>query len=277
MFVRLIGRPRGWLQAARAGALAVLPFAIWLDYLRSIYRGRTLAGGAHITTPFSGLASEIPSVWRPLSDWFTAGVRDDWFALVAFLTQAIWIVWRLTRRRKTPAWAVVGAAFLLLALLVHPVVAWVSCLHARRDAAHDGRERAPRPRDARVLVVDRLANLGVVPGVCAAAVVPLVVGLPHAALHDRAGRARRSEHADDAGGPPARGVDHDELDVLARLDAEVRRFPEQRVVDEQLVAARLELDRELVAEHHLDLRPLVQPDDHLALADVRGMRAADRD
>lgn len=167
MFVRLIGRPRGWLQAAQAGALAVLPFAIWLDYLRSIYRARTLAGGAHITTPFSGLTSEITSVWRPLSGWFTGAVRDDLFALVAFLTQAIWIVWRVTRRRETPAWAIVGAAFLLLALLAHPVV-WHGTPGAYTRVAMPltmgvNVLLAREPRASWGWIV--LANLGVVPGV----------------------------------------------------------------------------------------------------------------
>jgi hypothetical protein len=167
MFVRLMKDARGFRQAVIAGGLALLPLVIWLDYLRSIYRGRTLAGGGHITTPFWGLASEITAIWRHLSDGFTAAVRDDACALVAFLTQATWIVWRLTRREERSAWTLTGAAFLLLALLAHPVV-W--------DGEPGAYTRVAMPLSMGVNVLLArdpraswwwivLANLAVVPGV----------------------------------------------------------------------------------------------------------------
>jgi hypothetical protein len=166
MFARLLRTARGWRTAAIAGALAVLPLVIWLDYLRSIYRGRTLAGGSHITVPFSGLAGELASVWRHVPDGFTAVVRDDLLALVAFLTQATWIIWRLMRRDTSP-WTTVAAAFLLLALLAHPVV-W--------DGSPGAYTRVAMPLTMGVNVLlardpraswawIALANLGVVPGV----------------------------------------------------------------------------------------------------------------
>ena len=167
MLIRVVNRRRGWLLAAGAGALAILPFAIWLDYLRSIYRGRTLAGGGHITTPFSGLASDVTSVWQASSGWLAATWRDDALALVAFLTQAVWIVWRLTRRGQRPAWALVAPAFLLLALLAHPVV-WDGSPGAYTRVA------MPLTMGVNVLLAREaraswwwivLANLGVVPGV----------------------------------------------------------------------------------------------------------------
>jgi hypothetical protein len=167
MFLRVLRQPRGWYVAAWSGVLAVLPFALWLDYLRSIYRARTLAGGAHITTPFSGLASDISGVWHGVSQGFSPVVRDDLFALVAFLTQAAFLVWRLTRRRETSAWATVAAAFLLLALLAHPVV-WHGAPGAYTRVA------MPLTMGVNVLLARderaswwwiALANLGVVPGV----------------------------------------------------------------------------------------------------------------
>ncbi len=167
MFMRVLTQPRGWLRAAGAGALALLPFLVWLDYLRSIYRGRTLAGGGHITVPFSGLASEITSLARHPFGWLNTALRDDLFALVAFLTQAIWIVWRLTRRRDIPPWAIVAASFLVLALLAHPVV-WDGSPGAYTRVA------MPLTMGVNVLLAREgraswlwiaLANLGVVPGI----------------------------------------------------------------------------------------------------------------
>ena len=113
---------RSWRSAAAAGALTVLPLALWIDYLRSIYRARVLAGGSHITTPFSGLWSDVVSIWSRIPDAFTAAWRDDVLALVAFVAQGVWIVWWLLRRRDRSPWALVAPAFLILALLAHPVV-----------------------------------------------------------------------------------------------------------------------------------------------------------
>jgi hypothetical protein len=122
MFSRLLATPRRWRALLGAGVLAALPLALWMDYLRSIYRTNVLAGGGHITQPFLGLTSEIRSIGAHLGDGFTAGVRDDVTALVAFLAQGCWILWRLIRHRDLSPWTMVGAAFLVLALVAHPVV-----------------------------------------------------------------------------------------------------------------------------------------------------------
>ncbi len=54
--------PRSWLLVLGCLVLCVLPLALWLDYLRSIYRLRVLAGGEHITEPLSGLIWKVKSV-----------------------------------------------------------------------------------------------------------------------------------------------------------------------------------------------------------------------
>jgi len=167
MFLRLLGQPRGWRTAVLSGVLALLPLVVWLDYLRSIYRARALAGGSHITTPFSGLASEVASILWLAPRGFTTVMRDEVFALVAFGTQACWIIWWLARRRDLTPWATVAPAFLLLALLAHPVV-W--------DGAPGAYTRVAMPLTMGVNVLlarepraswwwIALANLGVVPGV----------------------------------------------------------------------------------------------------------------
>jgi len=122
MFTGLLRRPRTWRTWLGAGVLAVLPLALWMDYLRSIYRTSALAGGGHITQPFLGLASEVRSIAAHLGDGFTAVVRDDVTALVAFTAQACWIVWRMVRHRDASPWTMVASAFLVLALVAHPVV-----------------------------------------------------------------------------------------------------------------------------------------------------------
>ena len=115
--------PRSWLFVLGCLILCVLPLVLWLDYLRSIYRLRVLAGGEHITEPLSGLAWKLKSVsawvWR---DGVTAMTRDDLASLAGFLTQGSWLVWRIVRYRDLSAWALTGASFLVLTLMTHQAV-----------------------------------------------------------------------------------------------------------------------------------------------------------
>ena len=56
VFLRwLLPERRRWLLVAACLILCVLPLALWLDYLRSIYRLETLAGTGNLTTPLVGL------------------------------------------------------------------------------------------------------------------------------------------------------------------------------------------------------------------------------
>jgi hypothetical protein len=170
MFLRIVRQPRGVRLAAWAGALTVLPLAVWLDYLRSIYRAKALAGGGHITVPFSGVLSEVESIAHHVSQGRLLPLADETAALIAFTAQAAWIAWRVARGirdRDLPAWALVAPAFLLLALVAHPVV-W--------DGAPGAYTRVAMPLTMGVNVLMAreprvswwwiaLANLGVIPGV----------------------------------------------------------------------------------------------------------------
>jgi hypothetical protein len=167
MLASLLRHRKGWRTAAVAGVLALAPLALWLDYLRSIYRSRTLAGGGHITVPFSGLAWEVTSIANRAAEGISGALRDDLLALIAFLTQAAWIVWWVLRRREAPAWALVAASFLVLALLADPVV-WAGAPGAYTRVA------MPLTMGANILLARdpraswwwiTLANLGIVPGI----------------------------------------------------------------------------------------------------------------
>jgi hypothetical protein len=111
----------------------------------------------------------MQSIWARLilGDPFTAAVRDDMTALVAFLGQASWIVWRLLRHRDVSPWTMVASAFLVLALVAHPVV-WNGAPGAYTRVA------MPLTMGVNVLLARdpraswwwiALVNLGAIPGV----------------------------------------------------------------------------------------------------------------
>ena len=86
-----------------------------------------------------------------------------------------------------------------------------------------------------------------------------------------------AEDADNAGRPPSAAVDDDELEVFARFDGEVDVLPHERVVDAQMMAARFEVLGHPFAKHEGHFRSAVEADDHLPLADVFRVFAADGD
>jgi hypothetical protein len=113
---------RSWIAAFGLFLICVLPLALWLDYLRSIYRSVTLAGGDHVTPPFEGL------IWKVRSMAGAPALRDRWgdlvltlSAVVAVVSQAIFIVWRIVRGDRS-AWAFASGAFIVLLVTAHPVV-----------------------------------------------------------------------------------------------------------------------------------------------------------
>jgi hypothetical protein len=116
---------RSWLLVGGCIVLALVPLALWLDYLRSIYRAGVLAaGGDHVTMPLAGIAGKLESTLAGLSG---AESMTSWLtlaALAAVLVQAGCVVTALVRSPESnrPAWAWLAAPFVLLALAAHPVV-----------------------------------------------------------------------------------------------------------------------------------------------------------
>jgi hypothetical protein len=114
---------RSWLLVPACAVLCILPMALWVDYLRSIYRSDALSDPGQITTPLSGLLWKLGHVWSeftraPLSiSRLASGL-----AVLAFLAQGGWVVRELTRPGGRSAWVLVGASYLVLGLVTHVVV-----------------------------------------------------------------------------------------------------------------------------------------------------------
>jgi hypothetical protein len=117
-------RPRGWrpcLRLAAAITVAVLPLALWQDYVWSIYRGSSLsAGSEHVVMPFVAYFDK----WRSTA----AGIALDGLispagvtlpVLVALTVQAVFIAW--TRDLTQPWWRI-AAAWAVLMFIVDPSV-----------------------------------------------------------------------------------------------------------------------------------------------------------
>jgi hypothetical protein len=118
MLARVLRRDvRSWLLVAGCLFLCVLPIALWLDYLRSIYRSFTLAGGDQVMAPFAGFAWKVQSVAADLRrTGATRATVSSLVSCVAFFAQGVWVVIELVRRDGRSPWAIVAGSFLLLAL-----------------------------------------------------------------------------------------------------------------------------------------------------------------
>jgi hypothetical protein len=112
---------RGVLRLVLGALVAVLPLALWLDYLRSIYRGATLAGGDHLVAPVTTFLRAWEEAIRLVSQngWASYG-RFNLMVVIALTTQAAWVVLSVKRWRE-PWWRV-GIAYVALMLTVHWVV-----------------------------------------------------------------------------------------------------------------------------------------------------------
>jgi hypothetical protein len=169
LLTRFLGRAvRSWVKVGAAFIVSLLPLALWLDYLRSVYRSRVFVGGDHIVMPFAGFAGKVLAVAGefhhghiPVTALATA------LCLVALVTQSGCVIAALVRSRGKAPWALVAAPFVLLAITLHPLV-W------RGQPGAFTRVLLPIAIGANVLLARQeraawwlivLANLGVVAGV----------------------------------------------------------------------------------------------------------------
>ncbi len=118
LFIRdLRAKPRTWMFVALCVLISVLPLALWLDYLRSIYRSFTLAGGDQVMAPFEGFRWKVASI---ANDLRRTGLQrttvSSIASAVAFVAQAVWATIELVRRDGRSRWALVAGAFVLMAM-----------------------------------------------------------------------------------------------------------------------------------------------------------------
>jgi hypothetical protein len=123
--VILARRPRGrrpWVQSAGLAALVAVPLIVWQDYLYSIYRTTSLAGGDQLARPFTAFLG----AWRlALTGVAAQGIVSPalhpLLITISLTVQTLFLV--RTRAWDQPWWRT-GAAFAALMMIVSPAV-WV--------------------------------------------------------------------------------------------------------------------------------------------------------
>lgn len=112
---------RKWLRLAGAAVMVVLPILVWQDYLWSIYRSTSLAGGDQLSLPLSGYVGN----WRAdiqgvLHGGLTAPSVQALLVVVALTVQLLFLV-RTRSEWRTPWWRL-AASYAVLMLIVDRVV-----------------------------------------------------------------------------------------------------------------------------------------------------------
>lgn len=118
---------RGVAAVGARLVLCVVPFALWLDYLRSLYGQHVFAGGGHITLPFAGLAWKVRmTVDLVAGSGFTGPAVITSATVLALFGQLAALVWctREWVRHRTLSldWLLIAWVFAGLALTAHRVI-----------------------------------------------------------------------------------------------------------------------------------------------------------
>jgi hypothetical protein len=125
LFVPLLRwTPRSWLRVGGCTLVAILPLALWTDYLRSIYLSHAFATEGHITMPLSGFLWKVSMMARQTrAGGLNTFTVFNLCSMTAFLTQTAYVVWvAITRRDEPSAWLPIALSFAALALVSHYVV-----------------------------------------------------------------------------------------------------------------------------------------------------------
>jgi hypothetical protein len=164
---KFVGRNwRTWVLVSAGAVICVLPLALWVDYLRSIYRAEAQTNPGQVTTPFSGLLWKLGVIRQELGRApFAWPTLVSVLAVLGFFAQGAWILREMARPRERSAWALAGASYVLLGLAAHAVVwegspgAFTRVLLPLTIAANV--LLAARPRASWAIIVT--ANLSAVP------------------------------------------------------------------------------------------------------------------
>jgi len=113
---------RSWLILGVCLLICVLPLALWIDYLRSIYRWRVLDSADNINLPFWGLWWKIKMVASEFNGRPKMWSFGNAAAVLAFVAQGVCVIWAWLVRRDRSPWTLVAVAFFALGLISHPVV-----------------------------------------------------------------------------------------------------------------------------------------------------------
>jgi hypothetical protein len=110
-----------WFRLAGAAAIVVVPILVWQDYLWSIYRSTSLAGGDQLTLPFTAYVGN----WRKdikgmLQAGLTAPPLQALLVIVALTVQLLFLV--RSRSEWRNSWWRLAAMYALLMLIVNRAV-----------------------------------------------------------------------------------------------------------------------------------------------------------
>ena len=103
--------------------LSVLPLLLWLDYLRSIYRSMMVVHDGQITAPLWGVAWKLRSIWSDAAGGLAAPqMIASVFAVIAWAARTAWTGRLLMTPDRWAPWTLVGLAYAVMSLTMHPVV-----------------------------------------------------------------------------------------------------------------------------------------------------------
>jgi hypothetical protein len=119
LFASLLRRqPRTWLVALSCVLIAIIPFAVWLDYLRSLYRSLVFATGHNFSEPLAGFLWKLEVTGQEISRGVTQTSLANTTALVALCAQSACVVWACVDSSRRSAWALSAVPFVALALVL---------------------------------------------------------------------------------------------------------------------------------------------------------------
>ena len=121
--VMLARRPRGrrqWIQSAAFAALVAMPLILWQDYLYSIYRSTSFAGGDQLARPFTAfLGAWRAAIGGLAAQGLVSPALHSLLIMISLTVQAMFLAW--TRDFRQPWWRI-AAVFGALMMIVGPAV-----------------------------------------------------------------------------------------------------------------------------------------------------------